>query len=204
MAACNQRYYNDDMEIGLDEFARAYCPKNRYMMMSNQIAESMNSVLLDLRKLLTPITAFAEYASIPIPEMCFDNYRSNCQREAYRGDINPLLHAQYWVVPDQVRNLLVRPWKAGIDLSTEEMKEPPVDIGINQWYSLYPSRGLRRHKRPKRARIETEDSESKAEGSEPKARDDEGIEEDDNVRLLTQMLKVLKATRSEQADAYAA
>ena len=58
MAACNQRYYNDVMEIGVDKFTRAYCPKNRYRMMSTQLAESMNSVLLDLRKL--PIAAIAE------------------------------------------------------------------------------------------------------------------------------------------------
>src|SRR5579862_7568396 len=58
MAACNQRYYNDVMEIGVDKFIRAYCPKNRYRMMSTQLAESMNSVLLDLRKL--PIAAIAE------------------------------------------------------------------------------------------------------------------------------------------------
>ncbi|KAK0608168.1 hypothetical protein LWI29_026640 [Acer saccharum] len=40
MAACNQRYYNDVMEIGVDKFTRAYCPKNRYRMMSTQLAES--------------------------------------------------------------------------------------------------------------------------------------------------------------------
>lgn len=51
------------------------------------------------------------YASIPVPEMCSDYYRSDWMREAYRGEINPLPHAQYWVVPDQVRNLIVHPWK---------------------------------------------------------------------------------------------
>ncbi|KAI9185221.1 hypothetical protein LWI28_005404 [Acer negundo] len=65
-------------------------------------------------------------------------------------------------------------------------------------------RGLRRLRGPKRARTEAKGSESKAEGSEPKAEDVEGADEDDNVRLLTQMLKVLKVTQSEQADAYAA
>ncbi|KAI9177600.1 hypothetical protein LWI28_017150 [Acer negundo] len=39
--------------------------------------------------------------------------------------------------------------QAGIDLSIEEMKEPPVDIRINQWYSLYSSRGLRRPRDPR-------------------------------------------------------
>ncbi|KAK0584407.1 hypothetical protein LWI29_012785 [Acer saccharum] len=29
MAACNQRYYNDVMKIGVDKFTNAYCPKNR-------------------------------------------------------------------------------------------------------------------------------------------------------------------------------
>ncbi|KAK0574114.1 hypothetical protein LWI29_018354 [Acer saccharum] len=53
MAACNQRYYNDVMKIGVDKFTNAYCPKNRYQMMSTQLAESMNSALLDLRKLLS-------------------------------------------------------------------------------------------------------------------------------------------------------
>ncbi|KAI9169781.1 hypothetical protein LWI28_017559 [Acer negundo] len=61
----------------------------------------------------------------------------------------------------------------GVDLSIEEMKEPPVDIGINQWYSLYPSKGLKRPRGPKRARTEAEDSESVAEGSES---GDEGSE----------------------------
>ncbi|KAI9164926.1 hypothetical protein LWI28_004559 [Acer negundo] len=49
------------------------------------------------------------------------------------------------------------------------MKEPPVDIGINQWFSLYPSRGLTRPIGPKKVRAEAEDSELEAEGSESKA-----------------------------------
>lgn len=232
LAACNQRYYNDVMEIGLDKITRAYCPKNRYRMMSTQLAECMNSVLVDLRKL--PIAALAEqirdmmqkwfhkrrtfanrlrtdltpeadnhihtgveasykciiqpisyhrynvtenqnnsivdiqaktcacrgwdleklpchhalacaryasevycrkfvsdhiyyqcltslhlilmnrYASIPVPEMCSEYYTSDTLRQAYRGEINPLPHAQNWVVPDQVRNLLVLPWKVRV------------------------------------------------------------------------------------------
>ncbi|KAK0590132.1 hypothetical protein LWI29_023055 [Acer saccharum] len=35
---------------------------------------------------------------------------------------------------------------AGVDFSTEEMVEPLVDLGIHTWYTLYPSRGLRRPK----------------------------------------------------------
>ncbi|KAI9185487.1 hypothetical protein LWI28_007799 [Acer negundo] len=66
---------------------------------------------------------------------------------------------------------------AGIDLSTDEMKEPPIDIRINQWYSLYPSRGLRRPRGPKKARTEAEDSESKAKGSELEAGDVDGAVE---------------------------
>ncbi|KAI9174487.1 hypothetical protein LWI28_018162 [Acer negundo] len=68
-----------------------------------------------------------------------------------------------------------------VDLSTEEMKKPLVDIGINQWYSLYPSKGLKRPRGPKRAQTEAEDLESEAkgsksevEGSEPEAEDVEG------------------------------
>ncbi|KAK1587127.1 hypothetical protein Q3G72_009788 [Acer saccharum] len=33
---------------------------------------------------------------------------------------------------------------AGVDLSAEEKVEPLVDLGIHTWYTLYPSRGLRR------------------------------------------------------------
>ncbi|KAI9170384.1 hypothetical protein LWI28_027103 [Acer negundo] len=62
MAACNQRYYNDVIEIRVDNFTRAYCPENRYRMMSTQIVKSMNSVLLDLRKL--PIAALASRLGI--------------------------------------------------------------------------------------------------------------------------------------------
>ena len=43
--------------------------------------------------------------------MCSDYYRSDWLREAYRGEINPVPYAQKWVVPDHVRNLVVRPWK---------------------------------------------------------------------------------------------
>ncbi|KAI9197888.1 hypothetical protein LWI28_006145 [Acer negundo] len=56
-------------------------------------------------------------------------------------------------------------YEVGIDLSTEEINEPLVDIRINQWYSLYPSRGLRRPKGPERAWTEAAGSESEAEGS---------------------------------------
>ncbi|KAI9196352.1 hypothetical protein LWI28_023192 [Acer negundo] len=87
--------------------------------------------------------------------------------------------------------------QADIDLFTDEMKEPPGDIGTNQCYSLYPNRGLKRPREHKRTRAEDA-------GSKSEAGHDEGAEEDMNVRLLTQMLTILKATRSEQADAYAA
>ncbi|KAK1571890.1 hypothetical protein Q3G72_024500 [Acer saccharum] len=45
------------------------------------------------------------------PEMCSHYYRSDWMREAYWGEINPVPYAQNWVVPDHVRNLVVRPWK---------------------------------------------------------------------------------------------
>lgn len=57
---------------------------------------------------------WTRYASIPVPETCSDYYSSDWLREAYRGEINPLPHAKNWVVPDQVRNILVRPWKVRV------------------------------------------------------------------------------------------
>ncbi|KAK4855525.1 hypothetical protein QYF36_008202 [Acer negundo] len=216
MAACKQRYYNDIMEIGVDKFTRAYYPKNRYGMMSTQIAESMNSVLLDLRKLpiatlveqirdlmqnwfhnrhtianhlrsdLTPAAnnhilkgvkpsykciirlisyqrysitenqnnsivdiqaktcgcrgwdleklprkhalACARYASIPVPEMCSDYYRSDCLREAYQGEINPFTHESNWVVPDEVWNILVRLWKVRSLPGRPKKSRPSTDL----------------------------------------------------------------------------
>ncbi|KAK0597733.1 hypothetical protein LWI29_028174 [Acer saccharum] len=44
----------------------------------------------------------------------------------------------------------------GVDISAEEMMEPLVDLGIHTWYTLYPSRGLRRP----RAKREHEQSEN--------------------------------------------
>ncbi|KAK4854861.1 hypothetical protein QYF36_001975 [Acer negundo] len=73
MVACNQRYYNNVMEIGVDKFTRAYCSKNRYRMMSTQIVESMNSILLDLRK--RPIAALTEQIR-DMMENWFHNRRS--------------------------------------------------------------------------------------------------------------------------------
>ncbi|KAK1566467.1 hypothetical protein Q3G72_000305 [Acer saccharum] len=44
--------------------------------------------------------ACARYASISVPEMCSDYYRSDWMREAYRGEINPVPYVQNWVVLD--------------------------------------------------------------------------------------------------------
>ncbi|KAI9153091.1 hypothetical protein LWI28_005808 [Acer negundo] len=79
MAACNQRYYNDVIEIRVDKFTRVYYLKNRYGMMSTQIAESMNSVLLDLRK--RPIATIAEQTK-DMMQNWFHNLRTiaNCLR----------------------------------------------------------------------------------------------------------------------------
>ncbi|KAI9194125.1 hypothetical protein LWI28_003319 [Acer negundo] len=63
---------------------------------------------------------------------------------------------------------------------------------------------MRRPRGPKRAQIKDEVSKSDAEGLGPEVGHDEGAGEDVNVRMLTQILKVLKATRSEQVDASAA
>ncbi|KAI9192696.1 hypothetical protein LWI28_026668 [Acer negundo] len=72
-------------------------------------------------------------------------------------------------------------------------------LGINQWYSLFPSRGLRRPGH-KRACIKDAGLELEAEGDPS----DEGGEEDVNVKMLSQMLEVLKVTRAEQANVHAA
>ena len=104
--------------------------------------------------------------------------------------------------------------QAGVDLTMEEMREAPVDIGINQWFSLYPSRGLQRpggHKRARRDDVdsgpgsEAEQSESDAEGpdaeepepeSGPEAGDGVLLSEDDESKSRwSRMLSALKLTR---------
>ena len=105
--------------------------------------------------------------------------------------------------------------QAGVDLSAEEMKEPPSDLGIHQWHSLFPSRGLRKPEGHKRARTEDAGADAEAEDSEPEAEDSEPedeeghllSEDDERHSLWTRMLKALKRTRrlemKEQAAAHA-
>ncbi|KAK4856999.1 hypothetical protein QYF36_023483 [Acer negundo] len=119
----------------------------------------------------------------PEKAMLFWNTRPCSHRSTVAYEVVQLLYC----LQQGSRSILgcSKRWKStSIDLSAEEIKELPIDIRINQWYSFYPSRGLRRPRGPKRTRIEAEDSESDAEGSEPKAGDVEDVkdvEEDDNV-----------------------
>ena len=121
MAACNQRYYNEVMEIGVDKFTRAYCPKNRYQMMSTQLAESVNSRLLDLRKL--PIAALAEQIRDMIQNW-FHNRRTIANRLtsdltpaadnhihkevelSYKCIVRPISYHRYNVTEDQNNSIV--------------------------------------------------------------------------------------------------
>ncbi|KAK3225464.1 hypothetical protein Dsin_005326 [Dipteronia sinensis] len=116
MAACNQRYYNDVMDIGVDKFTRANCPKNRYQMMSTQLAESMNSALLDLRKL--PIASLAVLIR-DMMQKWFHNRRTIANRlssdltleadkhihervdSSYKCIVHPLLYHSYNITKKQ-------------------------------------------------------------------------------------------------------
>ncbi|KAK4833997.1 hypothetical protein QYF36_014717 [Acer negundo] len=97
MATCNQRYYNDIMEIGYN------VTENQNNSIVDIQAKTCGCRGWDLEKLPRKhALACARYASIPVPEMCSDYYRSDCLREAYRGEINPLTHESNWVIPDEV------------------------------------------------------------------------------------------------------
>ncbi|KAK1581156.1 hypothetical protein Q3G72_003651 [Acer saccharum] len=111
---------------------------------------------------------------------------------------------------------------AGVDLSAEEMKKPLVDLGIHTWYTLYPSRGLSRPGRQKRARTVDADANPEAEGSyaeaegselevedlEPEDRDVEMLSEDDESwsrwsRMLSALKLARKMEKKERSTALA-
>ena len=121
MAACNQRYYNDVMKIGVDKFTNAYCPKNRYQMMSTQLAESMNSALLDLRKL--PIAAIAEQIRDMIQRWfhkrrtiaerltsdltpAADNHILKGVEPSYKCILRPISYHRYNVTENQINSIV--------------------------------------------------------------------------------------------------
>ncbi|KAK2661645.1 hypothetical protein Ddye_000219 [Dipteronia dyeriana] len=55
----HRKCYDNLLEIGMEKFSRVRSPKRRYKMMTTNIAESMNSCLLAIRKL--PIESIAEF-----------------------------------------------------------------------------------------------------------------------------------------------
>jgi hypothetical protein len=59
LKAIHRKVYDELVQAGIEKFSRAHSPKKRYHMMTTNIAESINSCLLAIRKL--PITSIAEF-----------------------------------------------------------------------------------------------------------------------------------------------
>ncbi|KAK0571469.1 hypothetical protein LWI29_016537 [Acer saccharum] len=59
LKSIHPKVYDELVEVGMQKFSCVHSPRKRYHMMTTNIAESMNSCLLAIRKL--PITSIAEF-----------------------------------------------------------------------------------------------------------------------------------------------
>ncbi|KAK3206895.1 hypothetical protein Dsin_020941 [Dipteronia sinensis] len=59
LKATHRKVYDELIQVGIEKFSRVHSPRKRYHMMTTNIAESINSCLLAIRKL--PITSIAEF-----------------------------------------------------------------------------------------------------------------------------------------------
>ncbi|KAK3226064.1 hypothetical protein Dsin_005926 [Dipteronia sinensis] len=59
LKATHRKVYDELIQVGIEKFSRVHSPRKRYHMMTTNIAESINSCLLAIRKL--PITSIVEF-----------------------------------------------------------------------------------------------------------------------------------------------
>ncbi|KAK3204957.1 hypothetical protein Dsin_019003 [Dipteronia sinensis] len=71
-----RKFYDELLGAGVERFSRVHSPRKRYFLMTTNIAESMNSCLLAVRKL--SITAMAEFIR-DLLQRWFYNHRTNAR-----------------------------------------------------------------------------------------------------------------------------
>ncbi|KAK0570847.1 hypothetical protein LWI29_007390 [Acer saccharum] len=76
LKSIHPKVYDELVEVGIQKFSRVHSPRKRYHMMTTNIAESMNSCLLAIRKL--PITSIAEFIR-DLLQRWFHDRRSNAR-----------------------------------------------------------------------------------------------------------------------------
>ena len=76
LKSIHPKVYDELLEVGIQKFSRVHSPRKRYHMMTTNIAESMNSALLAIRKL--PITSIAEFIR-DLLQRWFHDRRSNAR-----------------------------------------------------------------------------------------------------------------------------
>ena len=76
LKATHRKVYDELLEVGVEKFSRVHSPRKRYHMMTTNIAESINSCLLAIRKL--PITSIAEFIR-DLLQRWFHDRRSNAR-----------------------------------------------------------------------------------------------------------------------------
>ncbi|KAL5556423.1 hypothetical protein UlMin_038659 [Ulmus minor] len=112
--------------VGLDRWTRSHAPSRRYNIMTTNISESLNAVLVKVREL--PITAFVneirllcqkwfhERHQLPCDhvlavvrktpyqayDLCSLYYTREFWHETYRGVISPIPHISSWTIPQQI------------------------------------------------------------------------------------------------------
>ncbi|KAL5566265.1 hypothetical protein UlMin_029429 [Ulmus minor] len=123
-------------EVGYERWSMAYLEGRRYNIMTTNISECINAILMKEREL--PITALAEeMRSLLDPasdtvctvldgdkngvvdlqartcsnvyNFCSEYYNSSTWKATYAGVVYPLPHQDDWIVPNEFRNIKVLP-----------------------------------------------------------------------------------------------
>ncbi|KAK3193385.1 hypothetical protein Dsin_024695 [Dipteronia sinensis] len=134
-----RKVYDELLGAGVEKFSRVHSPRKWYFLMTTNIAESMNSCLLAVRKL--PITAMAEFIrdlsqsqwdldellcshamavtsvswprfkGVSINTLASEFYTTRFLKHAYEMGVIPVPDPKYWDISDAIWTYTVLPWK---------------------------------------------------------------------------------------------
>ncbi|XP_075076702.1 uncharacterized protein LOC142163328 [Nicotiana tabacum] len=134
IANVDKKTYDYLMEEPPERWARSCSPQRRYDMLTTNIVESMNSVLLEAREL--PILRMMDFIQVKLQHWFYERrnkaegtfYDVSCWVEeelknridlaftlneswlkTYERQIHPVGHTDSWIVPESVKSQIVKP-----------------------------------------------------------------------------------------------
>ncbi|KAM6580540.1 hypothetical protein CsatA_004314 [Cannabis sativa] len=120
--------------IGLEKWARPYCLGDRYNIMTNNAAESLNNVTEEFRAY--PITTLVEFIRFTLQNWFANRLEKETWKNTYDATINLVGEEDEWVLPEHMQNMRI-----GVPVEKKPVGRPRKSNAGRLRTNRFPSNG---------------------------------------------------------------